>query len=461
MLGGLRLQPRTDDKSSNDRERKNKSHKRKTVLQRTLVISLFVFLVAVMSYVNVTIKGDYSLYLGYYGSIMVLYLLGKMVLSFWYKPYVKDSVGNKRVSVIIPAYNEKPEAIITTVESVLNQEYPIHEIFIVDDGSKDLKGYHAAIELKEQFDMKREVAASTTETPQNDLSNVATKITVHRLEKNQGKRHAQIWAFERATGDILVTIDSDVYVYPDAIHELVKPFNDSEVMATTGHVNAKNKDENLFTKLIDMRYDNAFRVERSAQSVTGNILVCSGCFSAYRKEVILDNIEHYRNQMFLGEPVQFGDDRCLTNYAILKGKTVYQSTSKVITDVPSSVKKFIKQQIRWNKSFFRESLVALKIGFKKPRTLAWVVLELLLWLLFGFAIIFSVIFKSAVMGYLLGVYYLFYMAISAYARNVYYILSSPLMFLLAPVYGLIHVTLLFPLRLYALATLKQNGWGTR
>ena len=33
--------------------------------------------------------------------------------------------------------------------------------------------------------------------------------------------------------------------------------------------------------------------------------------------------------------------------------------------------------------------------------------------------------------------------------------------LLAPLYGLIHILLLLPLRLYALATLADNRWGTR
>ncbi len=33
--------------------------------------------------------------------------------------------------------------------------------------------------------------------------------------------------------------------------------------------------------------------------------------------------------------------------------------------------------------------------------------------------------------------------------------------LLAPLYGIIHMTLLLPLRLVALATLRDNSWGTR
>lgn len=430
---------------------------RSSLLSRSVALGFFLFLMTVLFYFNIRIKGGISAYFGVYGSIMVCYLLGKMVLSFWYKPRTAEPIEGQELSVVIPCYNEKPEAVMKTVESVLYQDIPVKEIFVVDDGSEDQSAYKTMLKMKKEHDrMVAEVAAAGdgSGTPMPEL-------IVHRRPENQGKRHVQIWAFKRATGNLIVTIDSDTYLYRDAIRELIKPFNDPEVKATTGHVSARNREDSLFTRLIDMRYDNAFRVERSAQSVTGNILVCSGCFSAYRKDVIMKNLDHYESQTFLGEPVQFGDDRCLTNYAILEGKTIYQSTARCMTDVPANLMKFLKQQIRWNKSFFRESLIALTIGFKKPKMLPWVVLEMLLWFLFGVVIIGSVLVKSVTMGWLLLIYYLFYLSLSAYARNVFYILRYPHIYFLAPLYGLIHVCLLFPLRFYALATIKSNGWGTR
>ncbi|MET3726979.1 hyaluronan synthase [Fictibacillus halophilus] len=423
-----------------------------TKKQKWLIITLFTFFVLTLAYVSYKAKGGLHMSLGIYGSIMVTYLIGKMLLSFQYKPETKETLDYK-VSVIIPSYNEKPDAVIKTVESILEQDYPIHEVFLIDDGSKDVSGYEAVLKYKTEMESRiNQTNSSGIPLP---------KLIVHRLEKNQGKRHAQIWAFKEATGDIIFTVDSDGYVYPDAVRELLRPFHDEEVMAVTGHINARNKDENIFTKLLDMRYDNAFRVERAAQSVTGNVLVCSGPISCYRREVIFDNLEDYGNQMFLGEAVQYGDDRCLTNYAILKGKTLYQSTARCDTDVPSTLRQFLKQQIRWNKSFFRESIIALKIGLEKPKTLIWVILELSLWLMFGFIIIIALVFKIKTFGYILLLYYLGYLTFSAYARNVFYILKSPIVFLMAPLYGLIHLGLLFPLRFYALLTLKSTGWGTR
>lgn len=390
---------------------------------------------------------------------MVSYLIGKMLLSFLYR-VEEGEPPNMKVSVVIPSYNENPDAVVATIDSIMKQDFPVHEIFFIDDGSKDSSGYEAALAFKKNYDETlAETAASLSGAAA--AAYAPTKLIVHRLKKNAGKRHAQIWAFKQAEGDVIFTVDSDGYTHPDAVRNLMIPFHDPKVMAVTGHINARNKDENWFTKLLDMRYDNAFRVERAAQSVTGNVLVCSGPISCYRREVIMDNLEDYANQTFLGEKVQYGDDRCLTNYAILKGKTLYQSTARCDTDVPASLRQFLKQQVRWNKSFFRESLIAFKIGFKKPKTLIWVILELSLWFLFGFIILFSLIFKIKTIGFILLAYYLAYLGFSAYARNVFYILKRPWVFLMAPLYGLIHLVLLFPLRFYALLTIKSNGWGTR
>lgn len=171
-------------------------------------------------------------------------------------------------------------------------------------------------------------------------------VVAHRLPENVGKRHAQTRAFAQSDADVFITVDSDSYIYPDALEELLKTFNDEEVYAATGHLNARNRDQNLLTRLTDIRYDDAFGVERAAQSVTGTMLVCSGPLSIYRREVVIPDLERYTNQMILGVPVSVGADRCLTNYALDLGKTAYQSTARCDTDVPYQLKTYIRQQNR-------------------------------------------------------------------------------------------------------------------
>ncbi|MCA1060261.1 glycosyltransferase [Rossellomorea aquimaris] len=426
--------------------------------EKTFVITLFLLTVLALFYVNWTASDKLNLTIGLYGAVMISYLLGKMLLSFKYQEIMGDPPDLK-VSVVIPSYNEEPQAVLGTIESILKQDYPVHEIFVIDDGSKDVSAYHAVQKLHEN--LQAGVGATFSELKKDNPSFHMPNLIVHRLPQNKGKRHAQIWAFERATGDVFITVDSDCTVFSNAVRELLKPLNDKEVVATTGHVNIRNRTDNVLTRLIDMRYDNAFRVERAAHSVTNNVLVCSGPLSAYRREVVMKNLDHYGNQKFLGQQVQLGDDRCLTNYAIREGKTLYQSTARCITDAPTSLKTLIKQQNRWNKSFFRESLIALKIGLTKPNVFVWVMLEMFLWLAFGVSLIFAVYYTSTTMGLIMLVYYLAYVVISAYARNVFYAYKRPLTFLLAPIYGILFLVILCPMRFWALLTLRSTSWGTR
>lgn len=397
-------------------------------------------LFAVIVYLTIFLKAEGTL--GLYSIFLVFYLVIKMGLSFAYKPF-KGTAKNYHVAVVIPSYNENADGLIDTVESILNQDYPVKEIYIVDDGSSDTSS----------FDQLEQYVMNNAERCQS--------VILRRQKENKGKRHAQAWAFEQSKADIFVTVDSDSYLYPDAIRQLLIPFNDDNIYAVTGHINARNRDDNLLTQLIDIRYDNAFRLERAAQSVTGNILVCSGPMSAYRREVIVPNLERYLNQTFLGVKVNIGDDRCLTNYAIELGRTVYQSTALCKTDVPTSLKIFIKQQIRWNKSFFRETLQALKLSLKKPLVGVWSFFEVFLW---GLLLLsqFNFIIGNSTHLKLIHIGYAFLAIItSALLRNIHYASKYPLLFFLSPLYGLLHILLLQPIRLYSLLTMKNVKWGTR
>lgn len=304
------------------------------IFKKTLIVLSFIFLISILIYLNMYLFGTSTV--GIYGVILITYLVIKLGLSFLYEPF-KGNPHDYKVAAVIPSYNEDAESLLETLKSVLAQTYPLSEIYIVDDGSSNTD----AIQLIEEY-VNREV-------------DICRNVIVHRSLVNKGKRHAQAWAFERSDADVFLTVDSDTYIYPNALEELLKSFNDETVYAATGHLNARNRQTNLLTRLTDIRYDNAFGVERAAQSLTGNILVCSGPLSIYRREVIIPNLERYKNQTFLGLPVSIGDDRCLTNYAIDLGRTVYQSTARCDTDVPFQLKSYLKQQNRWNKSFFRES----------------------------------------------------------------------------------------------------------
>lgn len=414
-------------------------NKKKSELFVYVIFGIFLLGIIALNFKNT----NEHQFISIYGGIMLIYMIFKMALAFKYKPVLTSFSPKTPVSVLVPVYNEKEKLLMETIKTLMEQTYPIDKIYVFDDGSKD----KSAIEAVEEY--------------KATLGDLGAKIDIYKSSENVGKRMGQIYGIKKSNSEFFVTVDSDCYLHPDTIEELMKPFNDPDVYAVCGHIIARNRKTNLLTTLIDMRYENAFRVERAAQSVTGNILVCSGPLSAYRQEVLVDNLDNYEHQTFLGSPVQYGDDRCLTNYAIRYGKTVYQSTAVCETDVPETLFKFLKQQVRWNKSFFRESIIGLKIGFKRPFVLFWIILELALWLVFSLILLLAIYFKVTTFAWSILIYAICMSSLTAYSRNVFYILRHPFLFLLAPLYGFIYMIFLIPLRIYALLTLNDKRWGTR
>lgn len=99
------------------------------------------------------------------------------------------------ISVVIPLYNEE-KTIMDLIERIPNHHR--YEIILVDDGSTD-----------------------TSVKKVQEITNREIKIIKH--EKNQGYGAALLSGFKHATGDIIVTMDSDGQHNPEEIPALVKP----------------------------------------------------------------------------------------------------------------------------------------------------------------------------------------------------------------------------------------------
>ena len=383
---------------------------------------------------------------GWYGLGALLLLGIKLTGSAIYRPVSGEVPTDTTVAVIVPFYNEDPEAFLRCLESIKAQTRRPDEIWVVDDGSAD----------ETCLDVAR---AALQDVPGAFLE---------RLPANQGKRHAQGYAFLRTRCEILVTIDSDTVLDPAAIAEGLRPFADEKVQAVTGNVRALNHRTNLLTRLIDLRYANAFLFERAAYSTVGSVVCCCGSLSLLRAEVVRKHLDDFLHQTFLGIEVQYGDDRRLTQYALLEGKVLVQDTAVAYTAVPERLDHFRRQQLRWNKSFFRESVWAIR-RFGPRHWAFWISLvEIVTWIAFSTSLIAAIYVRPVLTGEMIPWYYVAFAVVLAYARNVRYfgrpdasLAYQATTFALAPVYALLHVTLLTPMRLWALLTLRQRGWGTR
>ncbi|HEV2760903.1 MAG TPA: glycosyltransferase [Acidimicrobiales bacterium] len=278
-----------------------------------------------------------------YSIAVVIYVLGRFVLALFYRP-VPDRGYRPTVSIIIPAFNEE-EGIIGTIASCLGVDYPAHltEVIAVNDGSTD-GTWERILEAKARW-------------PQ---------LYAVDLGRNYGKRGAMAEGIRRARGDVLVFVDSDSYLDADAVTAIVQPFADERVGAVVGHAEVRNSSVNWMTKMQQVRYYSAFRVIKGTESMLSGTVTCaSGCCAAYRRSVVIPLLDAWEFQTFLGRPATFGDDRALTNRILNRHRVVYQSSARAETVVPEGPKVFFRQQLRWKKSWLRESMQVVRYFWRK------------------------------------------------------------------------------------------------
>ena len=253
------------------------------------------------------------------------------------------------LTVVIPAYNEGVQ-ILDTVRSVLASEYPrdLLQVICVDDGSKD--------------DTWKWMNVAHDEFP--------GCITIVKQPFNQGKRVALMVGFAKATGEVVVTLDSDSEVLPNTLAELVSPFvSDKRVGSVAGNVRVLNLEAGMIPKMLDVSFTSAFDFIRAGQSVYGGVFCTPGALSAYRTTVLLPLLEEWSQQTFMGKPAAIGEDRALTNLVLASGhRVIYQRKAVVLTKVPTNYSSLKRMLTRWARSNVRESLVMFTFVFKHFRT---------------------------------------------------------------------------------------------
>jgi hyaluronan synthase len=284
------------------------------------------------------------------------------------------------------------------------------------------------------------------------------------FERNRGKREAMAAGARAATGEILVYVDSDSFIRRDGIKKIVQGFVDPTVAAVAGHTEVANVAKNGLTRMQQARYYVAFRVMKAAESIFGTVTCCPGCFSAYRRECVMEVLDRWLNQRFLGVRATFGDDRSLTNMLLRKYRIIYSSDAVATTIVPERHRKFLKQQLRWKKSWFRETLIAATFMWKKPPIAAVafyaqflfpivapiLILRMCVWLPIvndDFISPIVYLFGTVMIGMMFSAYYLFWKSDRNWIYGLYFTL-----------YYMIFLIWQMP---YALATQRNNGWGTR
>ena len=234
------------------------------------------------------------------------------------------------VTAVIPMFNEG-KAIIETLQSLLESTYPQSKLRIicVDDCSSDDSYEHA-----------RTVARRA-----------AGRIKVIRNRANLGKRRSIIRATREADSELIVSVDSDVVVDPDAIRQLVRRFTDDRIAAVGGWVDVRNKQENWLTRMQVVKYWYSYFFLKNLEWGFRRVMCLSGCLTAYRRSVLVELEPVLENRSVLGVPIKYGEDRFLTRQIVKAGYlTTMTLEARCRTFVPSTLSAYFSQQLRWRRS---------------------------------------------------------------------------------------------------------------
>ncbi len=380
---------------------------------------------------------------GLYGLVVCAYIVSRFVFSMLYRPSADHGL-RPRVAIVMPAFNEE-EAIAASLTSLLDLDYPAEllEIVAVNDGSTD-------------DTLPRMLAVA---------GGAGGRVRVIDLGRNRGKRAAMAAGIRATDAQIIAFVDSDSVLEPDAMTKLVQGFHDPRVGAICGHADVLNLHDTWLTKMQAVRYFVAFKVVKAAESLFNAVTCCSGCFSAYRREALMPHLEWWEGQTFLGVESTFGDDRSLTNCVLRDWRVRYESEAVSHTIVPDGFRQFMTQQVRWKRSWTRESLILASFIYRKhPVAAASAYVGMLLPLIAPIVAIRAVIFMPVIEGapapliYALGVYAM------AVAYGLYYVVRRPT-YSSTWVYGIVfcffYLVFLLWQTYYAILTARTSSWGTR
>lgn len=387
-----------------------------------------------------------------YTFFVTLFQLSRLTASLMYTSSYKNVLHPKsatrsyqpKISFVIPCMNEEKE-IQTTIQACFDAHYPRHllEVIVINDGSTD-----------------------GTAEKIGEMQKRYPALVVVDWKENRGKRHGMAEGFRRATGEIVIQLDSDSRVEPRDVAYLVEPFRNPRVGAVSFHTDPANADENMLTKMQAAYYFLSFRILKAAESTFRIVFCCSGCASAYRRDIVLPILDAWLVEKFLGLPVTWGDDRSLTNRVIAQGyDTLYSDRARAYTIVPSRVRQFIKQQIRWKKGWFVNSLFASRFIIRRDPFVAFTYFFplMLVTILTPFMAARAFIYTPFVHGFSSTVFYVLGVVAIAALFLVFYRLFSkenryyPYVF----IWAILNMLVLSYMLFVALLTIQNRGWGTR
>ncbi|XP_035693524.1 hyaluronan synthase 2-like [Branchiostoma floridae] len=470
------------------------------VFTTLFAVALFAGMVAVYAWgFQFLHNNDRYISFGLYGAIVALHLIIQSIFAYLEHRVMKRAddfppCQNKSVALMIAAYQEDPILLQKCLESIRDIQYENLKVVLVIDGNSDddmymrdqfvdvfgaensdtfvwRHNFHAKEKLPEYVPqllqdgtkhLQKVVVSSQKDTGEQTVQDVIRNNKYSCImQKWGGKREVMYTAFKALgnTVDYIQVCDSDTILDPKCTTVMAQVLdNDRSLGAVGGDVRIWNHSDSVISFMSSLRYWMAFNIERACQSYFNVVSCISGPLGFYRNDLLQSILEKWYNQKFLGKHCTFGDDRHLTNRILSLGYgTKYTARSFCYTETPAQYLRWLNQQTRWTKSYFREWLYNAK-WFHKHHL--WMTYESIITGLFPFFVTITVI-RLFYVGVWNIVLILVTIQLVGLVKSIYACIlrKNPIMIFMS-VYSMLYMTSLLPTKYWAILTINKSGWGT-
>lgn len=296
-------------------------------------------------------------------------------------PYYKmiTSAFIPPVSILVPSHNEE-KTVVNNIKSLLSIEYSQFEVVVINDGSTD----GTLDVLRKAFDLKKiekpyQERITTQEVKSMYVSGKIPNLTV--IDKvNGGKADALNVGINCCKYPLFTAIDADSILEKNSLLKVVRPFIDhpNEVVVTGGIVRVLNgsKVENGYIQevflsksplaiLQTVEYLRAFLFGRMGWSQLNSLLIISGAFGVFKKEVVIQ-VGGYSADT-IGEDMELIMKVHKYMRQEKKDYKIYFVPDPVCwTQAPEDLKSLKGQRIRWHRGLM-DSLLNHKEMFLNPK----------------------------------------------------------------------------------------------
>ncbi len=272
------------------------------------------------------------------------------------------------VSIIAPAYNEGA-TIIENIKSLLTIYYVKYEVIVVNDGSKDdtLDKIIDAYELvKVPYAYERRLETQPVRGIYKSVIPEYKNLVVVDKE-NGGKSDALNVGLNVSRSSYISCIDVDCILEEDSMLRMVKPFmerTDKHVIATGGVVRIANScsvesgrisniklPDKFLPRVQVMEYIRAFLLARMAWSRLDGLLIISGAFGMFQREIAMNAGGYDHNTV--GEDMELVVRmRKFMQRRNEPYRVVYIPDPLCWTEAPEDLNILFKQRNRWTRGNF-------------------------------------------------------------------------------------------------------------